>query len=103
MVTVSDGKSKPVLMRLHLSMEVLKLQREDLEVECLLIIVLSPISRMNGVQSSHRPDALSISRALRNVSKTRIHFSRQRITISHLWTLRSAWCKSPGKRSVVWG
>ncbi|KYN12314.1 Gamma-1-syntrophin [Trachymyrmex cornetzi] len=31
MVTVSDGKSKPVPMRLHLSMEVLKLQREDLE------------------------------------------------------------------------
>lgn len=35
MVTVSDGKSKPVPMRLHLSMEVLKLQREDLEVKCL--------------------------------------------------------------------
>lgn len=33
MVTVSDGKSKPVPMRLHLSMEVLKLQREDLEVK----------------------------------------------------------------------
>ncbi|XP_014606848.1 PREDICTED: gamma-1-syntrophin isoform X2 [Polistes canadensis] len=32
MVTVSDGKSKPVPMRLYLSMEVLKLQREDLEV-----------------------------------------------------------------------
>ncbi|XP_017758874.1 PREDICTED: gamma-1-syntrophin isoform X1 [Eufriesea mexicana] len=31
MVSVSDGKSKPVPMRLHLSMEVLKLQREDLE------------------------------------------------------------------------
>ncbi|EFN68132.1 Gamma-1-syntrophin [Camponotus floridanus] len=31
MVTVSDGKSKPIPMRLHLSMEVLKLQREDLE------------------------------------------------------------------------
>ncbi|XP_043686044.1 gamma-1-syntrophin isoform X1 [Vespula pensylvanica] len=31
MVTVSDGKSKPVPMRLYLSMEVLKLQREDLE------------------------------------------------------------------------
>lgn len=33
MVSVSDGKSKPVPMRLHLSMEVLKLQREDLEVK----------------------------------------------------------------------
>lgn len=54
MVTVSDGKSKPVPMRLHLSMEVLKLQREDLEVECLSIIVLSSISRMNDVQSSRR-------------------------------------------------
>ncbi|XP_074110105.1 syntrophin-like 2 isoform X1 [Cotesia typhae] len=31
MVTVSDGKSKPISMRLYLSMEVLKLQREDLE------------------------------------------------------------------------
>lgn len=30
-VTVSDGKSKPIPMRLHLSMEVLKLQREDSE------------------------------------------------------------------------
>lgn len=38
MVTVSDGKSKPIPMRLHLSMEVLKLQREDLEVKCLLIV-----------------------------------------------------------------
>lgn len=38
MVTVSDGKSKPVPMRLHLSMEVLKLQREDLEVKCLFSI-----------------------------------------------------------------
>lgn len=33
MVSVSDGKSKPIPMRLHLSMEVLKLQREDLEVK----------------------------------------------------------------------
>lgn len=33
MVTVSDGKSKPIPMRLNLSMEVLKLQREDLEVK----------------------------------------------------------------------
>ncbi|XP_034945535.1 gamma-1-syntrophin [Chelonus insularis] len=31
MVAVSDGKSKPIPMRLQLSMEVLKLQREDLE------------------------------------------------------------------------
>ncbi|XP_043285434.1 gamma-1-syntrophin isoform X2 [Venturia canescens] len=33
MVTVSDGKSKPVPMCLNLSMEVLKLQREDFEAE----------------------------------------------------------------------
>lgn len=32
MITVSDGKSKPISMLLNLSMEVLKLQREDLEV-----------------------------------------------------------------------
>lgn len=32
MVAVSDGKSKPISMRIYLSMEVLKLQREDLEV-----------------------------------------------------------------------
>lgn len=36
MVSVSDGKSKPVPMRLHLSMEVLKLQREDLEVKFII-------------------------------------------------------------------
>lgn len=69
MVTVSDGKSKPVPMRLHLSMEVLKLQREDLEVECLLIIVLSStcISRMNDVQSSRWHDALPITGAAKRV------------------------------------
>lgn len=48
MVTVSDGKSKPIPMRLHLSMEVLKLQREDLEVKCLSIVCLiNYIPRMN--------------------------------------------------------
>lgn len=67
MVTVSDGKSKPVPMRLHLSMEVLKLQREDLEVECLLIIALSSISRMNDVQSSRRHGALSIANAMKRI------------------------------------
>lgn len=39
MVSVSDGKSKSVPMRLHLSMEVLKLQREDLEVKFNIIIL----------------------------------------------------------------
>ena len=29
MVTVSDGKSKPIPVRLHLSMEVLRLQKEE--------------------------------------------------------------------------
>lgn len=67
MVTVSDGKSKPVPMRLHLSMEVLKLQREDLEVECFSIIVLPSISRMNDVQSSRRYDALSITGVMKRV------------------------------------
>lgn len=38
MVSVSDGKSKPVPMRLHLSMEVLKLQREDLEVKFIILL-----------------------------------------------------------------
>lgn len=38
MVSVSDGKSKPVPMRLHLSMEVLKLQREDLEVKFKILL-----------------------------------------------------------------
>lgn len=33
MVAVSDGKIKPISTRLHLTMEVLKLQREDLEVK----------------------------------------------------------------------
>lgn len=66
MVTVSDGKSKPVPMRLHLSMEVLKLQREDLEVECLSITVLSSISRMNDVQSSPA-GALSITGDIKRV------------------------------------
>lgn len=67
MVTVSDGKSKPVPMRLHLSMEVLKLQREDLEVECLSIIVLPSISRMNDVQSSRRYGTLSITGVMKRV------------------------------------
>lgn len=40
MLTVSDGKSKPVPMQLHLSMEVLKLQREDLEVKLLPSILM---------------------------------------------------------------
>ena len=40
MVTVSDGKSKPVPMRLNLSMEVLKLQREDLEVTFTALIII---------------------------------------------------------------
>lgn len=30
MVTVSDGKSRPLPVRLHLSMEVLRLQKEEL-------------------------------------------------------------------------
>lgn len=30
MVTVSDGKSRPIPVRLHLSMEVLRLQKEEL-------------------------------------------------------------------------
>lgn len=29
MVTVSDGKSRPTLVQLHLSMEVLRLQKEE--------------------------------------------------------------------------
>lgn len=43
MVTVSDGKSKPIPMRLNLSMEVLKLQREDLEVEFDVITFLCSV------------------------------------------------------------
>lgn len=30
MVTVSDGKSRPISVQLHLSMEVLRLQKEEL-------------------------------------------------------------------------
>lgn len=74
MVTVSDGKSKPIPVQLHLSMEVLRLQKEE--------IVPPEPKPINGKVKCRYPK----------------YYVRGNKILNILWFLRRGWYKLGGRR-----